>query len=402
MVNRLDKLTALRIVNSLKDGVPSVDDVEYFSASKSPLDRIIANDMNEICIGNYGKIKFVNGGYGEGKTHFLSRIRSKAIYEDYVVSMFAISPRGIALDMMERVFGELIRTITVKGLSGNKINENAIEYLVSTWATTIEDPQRILRDMFIERDLRNALIHIAKFSQKSDQYFKELDVLNGWLLGDTYSKSDLKRYYNIYNHINPRNVFDIMKSLAKFIKKAGYKGWVILIDEQEIVSTLLTSRRRELTDQNIRLLIDDQSKMDGLYILFATTDEFFTDPVKGVVSYPALKTRITQANTLALPSIGKTEMEEVAYHLKEICQIAWGIILEVNEHQLDTCVKIALDYSIPSGKARTYIKSLIRLMEALRADGKIDPVAVFSEIYPNTYNEVAIEKESARSGVEGI
>lgn len=399
MVN-VDKLTALRIINSLKDGVPSVDDIEYYSASKNSLDPVIAGDMYEISKGNYGKVKFINGGYGEGKTHFLSRIRSKAISDNYLVSMFAISPRGIALDMMERVFGELIKTIVVKDSSGNRIGGDAIEHVVSQWLPTAQDPKQVLRAMsHLDRDLRNALTSIAEFLPKRALYLDELEILIGWMLGDTHSKSDLKRKFKIFNHINPRNVFDIMKSFAKFFKAVGYNGWIILIDEQEIISTLLSSRRRELTDQNIRLLIDEQSKMDGLYIIFATTDEFFTDPIKGVVSYPALKTRVTQANTLYLPSIGKVEMEEIAHRLIDISGMAWDMRLNVDDQQLNECIKIALDYSIPSSKARTYIKSLIRLMEAVRTDEKADPVAVFGEIYPNTYHEVATERENAREDI---
>jgi hypothetical protein len=403
MSNPPDKDTALRIINSLKDGVPSVDDIEYFSVSGNPLDTIIAKDMDEIYRGNYGKIKFINGGYGEGKTHFLSRIRAKAINEGFPVSMFAISPRGIALDMMERTFGELTKTLVAKDMPENYKDGRTIEYLVSKWAQTVEDPERTLRDMpLADRDIRNVLLHMSKLIMQREQNFGKLDLLNGWLLGNTHNKADLKKYFQVYNHVNPRNVFDILKSLAKFFKVIGYKGLIILIDEQEIVSTLFSSRKRELTDQNIRMLIDDQSKMDGVYILFATTDEFFTHPVKGLVSYPALKTRVTQANTLRLPSIGTAEMKEVALVLKNICEIAWDIGLKVDAEELKSCVKIALDYSIPSGKARTYVKSMIRLMEALRDNKDADPIAIFSEIYPNTYNEVATEKEAALDRIEGM
>ncbi|GAG13343.1 unnamed protein product, partial [marine sediment metagenome] len=107
MIDGMDRAIAMRIINSLKDGVPSVEDVKYFSSSHNPLDEIIESDMSEICHGNYGKMKFLNGSYGEGKSHFLGRVKMKALQDGYLASMFAISPRGIALDMMERAFGEM-------------------------------------------------------------------------------------------------------------------------------------------------------------------------------------------------------------------------------------------------------------------------------------------------------
>jgi len=139
--------------------------------------------------------------------------------------------------------------------------------------------------------------------------------------------------------------------------------------------------------------------MDGIYFLFATTDEFFNDPHKGIVGYPALKTRITQNNTLNLPSIGKNEMEEIATKVKNVCQIAWGISLRISLSQLTQCVEIALEHNIPSAKARTYVKSLIRLMDNIRNGQTDNPVGRFSDIYSATFNEIATEKEEAISEI---
>ncbi len=394
MLEGLEQPIAMRIINSLKDGVPSVEDIEYFSSSYNPLDPIIKSDLEEISTGNYGKVKFLNGSYGEGKSHFLSRVRKKAIDDRFMVSMFAISPRGVALDMMERTFSELMKTLTTKGYM-REGEETVIEFILSRWIRTVEDPEKELRNMALDRDLRAALTQVSKLIPQRNLYYRDLDILNGWFLADTHTVGDLRKRFGIFNHITARNVFDIVKSLGKFFKKIGYKGWGILIDEQEIVSTLLTTRKRELTDQNIRILIDEQGSMDGIYVLFATTDEFFNDPVKGVVSYPALKTRITKANTLDLPSIGKKEMEEIALNLKEICQIAWKIFLRVTKGQLEECVRIALERNIPSARARTYVKSLIRLMESVRNGETENPAKTFAEIYNITFNEVAIEREEA-------
>lgn len=396
MLEELSKTIALRIINSLKDGVPSVEDVEYFSSYHNPLDPIIESDMAEVSMGTYGKVKFLNGSYGEGKSHFLSRVRKKAKDDGFVVSMFAISPRGIALDMMERTFSEMMKTVIVKNYIKDG-EETVIDYILSNWIRKVEDPEKELRKMALDKDLRAALTQFSKLIPQRTIYHREIDVLNGWLLADTHPIGDLKKKFGIYNHITARNVFDIIKSLGKCFKRLGYKGWIILIDEQEIISTLLTERKRELTDQNIRIFIDEQGNMDGIYIIFATTDEFFNDPKNGIVSYPALKTRITRANTMDLSPIGKKEMEEIASNLKEICQIAWNGFLRVTKDQLDECVRIALERNIPSARARTYVKSIIRLMETIKNGQTQHPAKTFAEIYNVTFNEVATEKEDALS-----
>jgi hypothetical protein len=134
--------------------------------------------------------------------------------------------------------------------------------------------------------------------------------------------------------------------------------------------------------------------MDGIYILFATTDEFFNDEKRGVVTYPALKTRITTSNTLELPSIGGNEMVEIAKNVRDICQCAWKQNLRIENSQLTACAKIAEDTRIPSAIARTYVKSLIKLFDNI-SDGKTDdPLERFREIYNSTFDEVAIEREN--------
>jgi len=392
MINGLNKQIALRIINSLGDGVPSIGDVHLFSSSINPLDSIIDSDLKEISSGNYGKVKFLNGSYGEGKSHFLSRVRKKALDNDFLVSMFQISPRGISLDMMERTFSEIMKNLTVKNYSVD-CGDSIIEHILNKWISTNSDFENILRKIPIDRDIKAALIEIGKRLDNRDLYYTDLDILDRWFKAEKHSIGELKKKYKIYNHINPRNVFDILKSFSIFLKKIGYSGLVVLIDEQEIISTLLTTRRRELTDQNIRIMIDDQGDMDGIYILFATTDEFFNDPLKGVVSYPALKTRITKSNTLNLPPISKDEMYEVALKLKEICKFAWDAKLRINDEQLSKCVQIAIENNIPSARARTYVKSVISLMENIRDGNTTDPVNKFSELYSSTFNEIATERE---------
>lgn len=383
---------ALRIINSLKDGVPSVDDVMYFSSKNNPLDNTIKLDLDEVNMGNYGKVKFLNGSYGEGKSHFLSRVRKIALNDNFLVSMFQISPRGVSLDMMERAFSEIIKNLAVEGYSEDS-DGTVIEFILSKWVSSNSDFEFKIRRMRLEKDLKAAIIGICNRIDNSDVYFDDLDILDRWFRAETPNIGILKKKYNIYNHINPRNVFDILKSLSTFVKKIGYSGLLVLIDEQEIISTLLTTRKRELTDQNIRILIDDQGNMDGMYILFATTDEFFNDPIHGVVSYPALKTRITSANTMNLPSISSKEMYEIAVNIKTISQIAWKVNLKIENHQISECVQIAEEINIPSAIARTYVKSMIKLMEEDR-DGTVDdPVSRFEKIYSSTFDEIATERE---------
>jgi len=396
----LDRARARRVINSLKDGVPAAGDIsEYSPVSNSLFDSRIRRDLEEIEDGLFSKVLFLNGSYGEGKSHFLELVRHKGLNEGFVVSMFSISTRGISFDMIERVVAELVRTLSVKGKVSGDTRVSVLDYIIRSWVGRYPDFENILPAMGLEdRDGQAGLLGLCRRVTNASLYSSEIEILNRWFLGHSHPRGDLIKQFGIYNHLTARNALPLLTCLAKFFKEAGYSGWIVLIDEQEIISTLLAPRRRELTDENIRLLIDQQSQLPGMYFLFATTDEFFTDAVGGVASYPALKTRITESNTVLLPPLTENEVREIAHKIRDIYEIAFlgGSRLEISDSQLNRCCELAHRRLMPvSARARTFVKSLIRILEAVKEDPKIDLQSRFDDIVEQTYDQVATEKEEA-------
>jgi hypothetical protein len=131
------------------------------------------------------------------------------------------------------------------------------------------------------------------------------------------------------------------------------------------VSTLLTPRRRELTDQNLRILVDEQAAVPHAYFLFATTSEFFTDPIRGVNSYPALKSRVTDNNTYQLPPLSKDEMREIGQNLIKIYEIAEGVHLDLSEDLIGKLAAIADDrLERRSARARVVVKAFVKILRS--------------------------------------
>ncbi len=54
MADPLTQPIAERIISSLEDGVPSVEDVQYFSSTSNPLDPTINSDLVKISSGKFG------------------------------------------------------------------------------------------------------------------------------------------------------------------------------------------------------------------------------------------------------------------------------------------------------------------------------------------------------------
>jgi hypothetical protein len=84
----------------------------------------------------------------------------------------------------------------------------------------------------------------------------------------------------------------MLQSLAEFIRLSGYRGLLILFDEAEGAYSLI--KRSELKDahNNLLSLINKIEGILGLFLLYGTTPDFYTDPKHGIVIYGALSGRI--------------------------------------------------------------------------------------------------------------
>ena len=77
----MDQVDAQAIMESLARGVADEDRVLAYTAPTrlraSPIAQMLS-DLEEVRSG-ISKVRFLNGGYGEGKSHSLSVVRKKAL-----------------------------------------------------------------------------------------------------------------------------------------------------------------------------------------------------------------------------------------------------------------------------------------------------------------------------------
>src|SRR5207249_4296945 len=77
---------------------------------KNVADRHLANPAPR------GKIRFVSGSFGAGKTHFLRQLREEAFEHRYLVSTVELTAPEAPLDKFERVFAAIVREIASPSL----------------------------------------------------------------------------------------------------------------------------------------------------------------------------------------------------------------------------------------------------------------------------------------------
>jgi hypothetical protein len=96
--------------------------------------------------------------------------------------------------------------------------------------------------------------------------------------------------------IDDLNWYDFIKLLAVFMRGIGYRGLVIFIDECVNLYKITNKISRENNYEKILSMFNDtlQGKAEGLGIFLGGTPQFLEDNRRGLYSYEALKSRLTE------------------------------------------------------------------------------------------------------------
>src|SRR5205823_7967031 len=115
---QLQPVAARSIIEHLRRGSVPVEQVPLFTVGRERWLRIIEDDLTQYIAAGGAKVRFVNGDYGDGKTHFLSVIQHLVQQAGFAVS-FVVLTREVPLHKFELVYREIVsRLSTASGLRG--------------------------------------------------------------------------------------------------------------------------------------------------------------------------------------------------------------------------------------------------------------------------------------------
>ncbi len=112
-----------------------------------------------------------------------------------------------------------------------------------------------------------------------------------WFSGEGKVAAYRKRF-EVNKIVSKDNAKLMLQSLAGFVRLSGYKGLVILFDEAEQAYSIMRKTSLREAHNNLLSLINNIDSLSGLFLIYATTPDFFHDPKHGIVIHPALKDRI--------------------------------------------------------------------------------------------------------------
>ncbi|MBN2549316.1 MAG: DUF2791 family P-loop domain-containing protein [Anaerolineales bacterium] len=303
----------IQVIEALRKGIPPQRGVNLYSVGNERLIEGIKN-YHLSGLADRGIIRFLSGSWGSGKTHFFRLLREVAFDNNCLVSNVEINVNDAALNKFERVFYSIIRNIVTPQFFSKVDSYEAAPFgsvlrealiFLSTGERTpfnevsFENFTQASEILFAERSID---IDFKKMVQCYWQTFlpdapdplsqeRTREEILQWFSGEG-SVSDYRKRFEVAKIINKENSKIMFQSLASFVKLSGYSGLVILFDEAEQAYSIMRKSALKDAHNNLLSLINNIEQLTGLFLIYATTPDFFTDPKHGIVIYGALAGRI--------------------------------------------------------------------------------------------------------------
>ena len=275
-------LSCRRALEALRNGVPNREAVQLLGCTQPRAEREFQDLLRRACDTNTppsGALgMLVSGDFGTGKSHLLSHFEHRALSQGFVCSKVAISKETPLYDL-GRVFrsamdngrildhtGPLIEEI------GQKLHPNTDGYgAFSRWANSSS----------------NGVHPIFPASLLVHERSNELDLnrtIESFWAGDRIKVSEVKNglrqigQLQSYSFRAPRAA-DLPPQRLRFatelIKGAGYRGWVILLDEIELVGQYsLLQRARSYSELARWLGQASGESYPGLVVVGTVTTDY--------------------------------------------------------------------------------------------------------------------------------
>jgi hypothetical protein len=305
----LSQAEAEEVVESLRKGIPPK---RYASRYTSGTEDFLAKvrKFHLESASTRGRLRFVSGSWGAGKTHFLRLLREEAFEARYLVSTVELNEQSTPFNKFEQVFYDIVRSITSpemyregqfdlaapfgevlrRALLGGPSGPNE----VVPHERYQEAKEKLFSADGIDIDFRRIV------SQYWETYLAEggdvatLEDTRGGLLQWFAGEGSMGTYrkLGVQKTVNRANARLMLQSLSRFTTHIGYRGLVILFDEAEMTYSTMRKSNLKQAHNNLLHLINSIDESEGLFLIYATTPDFYIDERHGIVTYGALVQRI--------------------------------------------------------------------------------------------------------------
>ncbi len=308
---RLKRRDRDSIIQALRAGVVPKLGLQHIQVGRSREVQEMLRDIERIDEGG-ASIRFIIGEYGSGKTFFLNLTRLIAVEKGMVVLSADMAPdrRLHATGGQARsLYAEMARNASTRTKPDGGAMTSIVERFASTSLRKAEAVGRSADDVMRESlgqleeltggyDFTTVIVRYWEGYESGDEALKSAAIR--WLRAEFSTRTDARKALGVRTIIHDANVYDHLKLLALFVRKAGYRGLVVSLDELVNLYKLTSSRARNSNYEQILRILNDvlQGTARHLGFMLGGTPEFLMDTRRGLYSYEALQSRLAE-NTFA-------------------------------------------------------------------------------------------------------
>ena len=415
------RLSSRRALEALRNGVPNGDAVAALGCSQpaveeeftAMLDRASGDGERP----DSGLGTLVAGDFGTGKSHLLGYLETRALARNFVCSRVVVSKETPLFDM-DKMFRAVVENARVPEVTGQMVEEitQMLDYNSQSYA-----------DFFVWANQENNGLHrilpATLMVHEKDNDPELLNEINRFWSGD---RIQLKSVRDGLRHIGQTQAYHFRAPLVRdmppqkfrfvleLIKAAGYAGWVVLVDEIELVANYSVLQRARSYAELARWMGQAlEERYPGLVVVGTVTADFASfvldDKEDRDKAVPRLRARGREADllTAARAETGMRLLERGVRNLEE----PDGEMLLNLYHRLKAIHAQAYGWDVPDirhdpgrggpGTLRSFVRRCINEWDLRRLHPESDPEIEETELTFSYEEDTTLEQSHSEDSAAG-
>jgi len=274
-------LEARRVIEALRSGVPSRAVGQYFSEARPQIMKDISEHLNQVSEEGKSAGMIIAGKYGEGKTHLLNTVFNMAHSNNMVVSYLSLG-KETPMDKLYLIYQKIICNTYLPGRQ-----QPGFMHVLDNMTSNSPVANEML--LYATRELETDKLYYLLRSYINTEDQEEKFLLQADMEGDFIANVPLKKIYKrIFNQTVKYNVSfsktkhcrDYFSFMSHLFASLGYNGWVILLDETELMGRL-GKKARLNAYKNMADFLMPSEKLESTFSMFALSASYVEDVIEG-------------------------------------------------------------------------------------------------------------------------
>lgn len=280
----MERMHSRRALEALRAGVPNRDVVRLLpplhQRARMEFEALLRDTEASWENNKSPRGLLISGGFGMGKSHLLEYLRHAALENGFVCSRVTLS-KETPLSDMAKLYRAAVAAAVAPDRAGPALNEIAdtlqtdrAPHYDQLWQWAHRDPEldprlpaSLLlyeREAMADEDLREKILaewtgYPMKIGEMRAALKSVGDPNAAYLLGRPRAGQEMRR----------------IEFVTRFFRAAGYNGWVILLDEVELIARYsIRQRGRSYAHLAALLGLEKGQRVPGLAVTAAITDDY--------------------------------------------------------------------------------------------------------------------------------